>query len=394
MSYQLGIPKAALNSLTQMVDHCAQVTPGMEVVILAHIDGLYGSDNLVDEQAVNWMQAVVQSRGANCSILWIDEVMKPHNWRMPPVVKGAITEADLLINTSLDLAIEEVAEFRKYIETAKTWYVRMFPVTAPLLMTDWAQTPHELVCMVRHVSSDPFMTHLAKFVMTDPNGTHLEGYTLDPVQRPGIPGMPYNSWRRDASHYIPYPEWVHPPINCKDVNGVFYFNCMLPWWSRYIGIAPSWNEPIRIDVKDNRMANITGGPEADALKRYLKMMEGKVGDGIWKFDTFHFGIHPNAKVTEAQCPNAIYRRIIDHSHHSNLHVHIGSAPANEKYNYYPHITGDIRNASLKVNDVLVYDNGYLCCLQDPKVLAVAAKYPDLPGIPEPIHAPELATAAR
>jgi len=394
MSHQLGIPKAALNSLTQMVDHCAQVTPGMEVVILAHIDGLYGSDNLVDEQAVNWMQAVVQSRGANCSILWIDEVMKAHNWRMPPIVKGAITEADLLINTSLDLAIEEVAEFRKYIETAKTWYVRMFPVTAPLLMTDWAQTPHELVCMVRHVSSTPFMTHMAKFVMTDPNGTHFEGYTLDPVQRPGIPGMPYNSWRRDASHYIPYPEWVHPPINCKDNNGVLFFNCMLPWWSRYIGIAPEWKDAVRIDVKDGRMVKISGGKEADAINRYLKMMEGKVGDGIWKFDTFHFGIHPNAKVTDDQCPNAIYKRIIEHSHHSNVHWHVGSAPANENYNYYPHITADIRNVTLKVNDKLVYDKGYLCCLQDPKVLEVAAKYPDLPGIPEPIHEPELAAAGR
>jgi len=382
MSHQLGIPKAALNSLIQMVDHNAQIKPGMEVVILAHIDGLYGSDNLVDEQAVSWAQAVVQSRGANCSILWIDEIMKVHEWRMPPLAKGAITEADVLINTSLDLAVEEVAEFRKYIETANTWYVRMFATTAPLLMSEWAQTPHELVTMVRHVSSKPFMTHMAKFVMTDPNGTKLEGYTLDPVQRPGIPGMPYNSWRRDASKYLPWPEWVHPPINCKDVNGVFFFDCMLPWWSRYIGIDPAWKEPVRVDVKDNRMVKISGGKEADAINRFLKVMEGKVGDGMHKFDTFHFGIHPNAKVEDWQCPNAIYKRIIDHSHHSNVHWHIGSAPANEKYNYYPHITADIRNVTLKVNDELVYDEGYLCCLQDPEVLKVAAKYPDLPGVPE------------
>ncbi|MCE5252692.1 MAG: hypothetical protein LLG45_00520 [Actinomycetia bacterium] len=382
MSHQLGIPKPALNSLVQMVDYDAQVKPGEEVVILAHIDGLYGSDNLVDEQAVSWTQAVVQSRGANCSILWIDEIMKAHEWRLPPVVKGAIANADLFINTSLDLAIEEIAEFRKYIEEVNTWYVRMFPVTAPLLMSEWAQTPHELVVMVRHVSSDPFMTHMAKFVMTDPNGTELEGYTLDPVQRPGIPGMPYNSWRRDASHYIPYPEWVHPPINCQDVNGVLFFNCMLPWWSRYMGVDPAWADPVRIDVKDSRMVKISGGKEADAINRFLKVMEGKVGEGIWKFDTFHFGIHPNAKVTDDQCPHAIYKRIIDHSHYSNLHWHVGSAPANDNYHYYPHITADIRNVTLKVNDTLVYDEGYLMCLQDPRVLEVAAKYPDLPGVPD------------
>ena len=91
MSHQLGIPKGGTDLAHQMVDNDAQIKPGMEVVILAHTDVLYGSDNLVDEQAVDWMQAVVQSRGANCSILWIDEQMKENGWRMPPVVKGAIT---------------------------------------------------------------------------------------------------------------------------------------------------------------------------------------------------------------------------------------------------------------------------------------------------------------
>jgi hypothetical protein len=148
-----------------------------------------------------------------------------------------------------------------------------------------------------------------------------------------------------------------------------------------MGLPPAWEQPVRVDVKDNRMVKISGGKEADAISRFLKMMEGKVGDGMWKFDTFHFGIHPNAKVTDDQCPHAIYKRIIDHSHTSNLHWHVGSAPANENYNYYPHITADIRNATLTVNGKLVYDNGYLECLQDPRVLEVAAKYPDLPGVP-------------
>ena len=297
----------------------------------------------MDPVVVSWVQAMVASRGANCSVLWIDEIMKKHEWRVPPILKGAITNADLFINFSLDLAIEEDAEFRQYIEETKTWYVRMFPVTTALLMTDWARTPHELVVMVRHVSSDPFMNHMAKFVMSDPNGTELEGNILDPVKREGIPGMPYNSWRRDASHYIPWPEWVHPPVNCKDVNGVLFFDCMLPYWSRYMGIAPAWKEPVRVDVKDNKMVKISGGKEADAINRALKDLETKVGDGIWKFDTFHFGIHPNASVTHDQCPNDIYRRIIEHSHPSNMHWHLGSAPANENYNYYPHITADIRN---------------------------------------------------
>jgi len=394
MSHQLGIPKAAMNSLIQLVDHDIQVKPGMEVVILANSDGLYGSDNWCDETAVGWIKTVCTSRGANVSILWVDYQATEHAWRFSPVVKGAMTDADVLINLSTDLVVEEVAEFRNYLEVCKTWYVRMFPVTANMLMSKWAQTPHELVCMIRHISSDPFMNPPQKFKMTDPLGTDLEGTALEPKKRAGIPGMPYNSWRRDASHYIPYPEWVHPPINTTDVNGVFVFDAMLPWWARYIGIPSSWDEPIHIDVKDSRMVKISGGIEAKKLENFLKVMETKVGDGMWKFDTFHFGIHPNASLNEIECPSPDYRRIVDHSHTSNVHWHIGSAPGNEKYNYYPHITGDIRNQTVTVGNVKVWDNGYLCCLDDPRLAEIAAKYPGLPGLPVRVKEPELAVAAK
>ncbi len=382
MSIQVGIPQAAMNSLIDLVDNVAEVKPGMEVVVVAHKDGLYGGDNLVDEEAVSWMSTVVQSRGAHCSILWIDDPRKPHEWRYPPILKGVVQEADLVLCTSFDITTTEFGDFRKHFEDAGTWTVRVFPTTAPLLMSRWAQTPYELVTTIRHVSSRPFMKHMSRFEMSDPNGTCLEGYTLDPVKRPGIPGLPYDSYRKKVRHVAFWPEWVHPPINCQDVNGVYVFDRMLSWWSRYIGIEPWFQDPIRIEVKDCRIQKISGGNEADKLFRFLKEMENKVGDGIWKFDTFHFGVHPNASVSEYECPNAVNRRIIEHAHTSNLHAHIGSAGANDKYSYYTHITGDIRNATLKVGDTLVYDEGWLCCLDDPEVRSVEAKYPDLPGIPE------------
>jgi hypothetical protein len=65
-----------------------------------------------------------------------------------------------------------------------------------------------------------------------------------------------------------------------------------------------------------------------------------------------------------------------------MHWHLGSAPANEKYNFYPHITADHRNPTLKIADKLAWDSGYMMCLQDKRLREIAAKYPDLPGIPE------------
>jgi len=381
MAIQVGIPQAAMISLTDMVDNCAEIKPGMEVLLLAHKDGLYGGLNLVDEEAVAWTASVVQSRGAHASILWIDDPQPIHKWRYPPIVKGAVSGADMLLNFSSELTNEELSEFRRHMHEVKTWAVRIFPVTAPLLMSEWAQTPYELVSMIRQVSSKPFMKSASGFTMTDPNGTHLEGCLIDPVQRDGIPGAPYGKRRRETGRYVPWPEWLHTQVRCRGISGVFNFNRMLSWWAVHIGIQPEWKEPVSIEIKDGRMVRFSGGPEADAIKRFLSSLEDKVGEGVWVFDTFHFGVHPNAKIQEYQCPHVLHRRLINHSHSSNLHVHIGSAGANEKYPFWPHITGDIRNATLKVGDTFVYDNGYLCCLEDPEVLAVAAKYPGRPGLP-------------
>ncbi len=73
MTNAIGIPKGAIVAVNDLLDHCAKIEVGQEVVLLAHMDGLCGGDNLVDEAAISWIQAAVQQRGANASVLWIDE---------------------------------------------------------------------------------------------------------------------------------------------------------------------------------------------------------------------------------------------------------------------------------------------------------------------------------
>ena len=90
MTSPRGIPKGAIIAINDMLDYCAKIQPGQEVLILAQIDGLYGGDNLVDQEAISWIQSAVHQRGANASVLWIDKPAKPHAWRFPPVVKAAL----------------------------------------------------------------------------------------------------------------------------------------------------------------------------------------------------------------------------------------------------------------------------------------------------------------
>ncbi len=397
MSVQGGIPKQAMVVLKDLAENCLRLkgcpegaldlgkfdgkAKGLkDVLVMAHREGPHGGFNYCDEEAVGWITSVLEMYDCNVTTMWVEEPTSLHNWRYNPIVKGAVAGADIMINLSSELVTEEMSEFRDHIEECDTWMVRMFPVTTKLLMTDWAATPYELLINLRQISSEPFNKLDQPFIMTDPNGTHLEGFTTLKKAKDGIPSMPYDSWRWDASHYLPFPEWCHPPIQCYGINGVFKFHEMLSWWPRYIGLPPVWDNDIEIEIEDCKMVNFKGGKEADLLNKFFIEMESKLGPDMWKFDAFHFGTHPNAHVTEFQCPNATYRRIIDHSDCCNLHVHVGSAGGKNGYYIYPHITGDIRNATLKVGDTMVYEDGFLCCQEDERLAKIMEKYPGRPGV--------------
>ncbi|MFC2020763.1 hypothetical protein ACFLU1_03105 [Chloroflexota bacterium] len=379
MGNQIGIPVGAAVAINDLLDQCAKIKPGQEVVLLTHFDGLYGGDNLVDQEAMSWIQSAVQLRGANASVLWINEPARIHAWRVPPVVKAALLACDVFISNSFDIAYEDVEEFKQLVWEKNLRMIRNFATTGSLLCTSWAQTPHELVTEIRYQAALPIQEGL-KWLLTDDNGTNLEG-VIEPAFNPHHPWFTtYSVRREEGGGYLPWPEWVVPPIRLSDTQGTFIFDRMLSWWSRYIGISPFFNEPIRLSIKDGRIIEIVGGVEADALSRFLAAMRERLGEGVYDFNCLHFGVHPQAAVGAQQCPNIIYRRLIDHSHSSNIHVHIGAPPSTPAYPYWMHCTGDIRTATFRVGDTVVHDRGYLTALDNPAVRAVAAKYPNRPGL--------------
>ena len=201
-----GIPRGAAAAIDDLLDNCAEIKAGQEVLLLAQIDGLYGGDNLVDEQTIAWIQAAVQHRRANPTVVWIDEPAKVHAWRVPPVVKEALKGCQVMINHSFDLVIEENVEFRNMVPDLGFIMVRNFATTAPLLCTPWAQTPHELVSEIRHQASLPFREGV-EWELTHENGSRLKGV----VKAPDNPLFPtYSTRRNEVGGYRPWPEWVIP----------------------------------------------------------------------------------------------------------------------------------------------------------------------------------------
>ena len=376
-----SIPRAAAIAIADLLDHGARLRSGQKVLILAYLDGLYGGDNLVDRDAIHWIQRAAESRGAKTETMWVDMPARVHEWQFPDQVRAAMDRNDLVINHSFDLVVEEILAFRQYVERdRKIPMVRNFATTAPLLCTAWAQTPQELVSEIRYQAALRIKPGLP-WQLTDPNGTHLEGVVMsarNPSQRYAV--------RREEGFYLPWPEWVCPPIALGQTSGSFVFDRTLSWWSRYIGISPYFDKPIRLTIKDNRILSIDGGLEAEALRRFMKAMRERLGESVYDFDTLHFGVHPQAQVGAHQCPSVLYRRLIEHSHSSNLHVHIGSPKATPSYPYWPHITGDVRQATFRIGENAMHEMGRLTVLDDPAVRAVAARYPGRPGLEqEPCH---------
>jgi len=376
MSEMIGMPKRAAIAIDDLLDNCAKVKAGDEVVLLAHIDGLYGGDNLVDPLVINWIQQAVQHRDANPTTIWIDEVAKKHEWRVPPVFLAALKMCDVFINHTFDLNVEEHKIIQEAAIEQNMTLVRNFATTPELLCSDWAQTPSRLISEIRFQACKHFKEGLP-YQITDDNGTHLEG-TIAPPSHPRFPLYQRRRW--DGPGYHPFPEYIFPPINIKDTSGELVFNRMFPWWSRYIGISPIFDEFIRLIVEKGRITKIEGGQEADMLKRFLKSMEEKQGDAVYNFPEAHAGVHPNPLVGPHQLFHPLHRRIVEHSGTNCIHLHIGAPWPSEKYPYWLHITADILNATWRVGENLVIDRGHQTALDDPAVLEVAAQYPDRPGL--------------
>lgn len=384
-SIPLMPPEAAM-SVNDLLDHCAQIKPGQNVLILAANDGLFGGRNLVDETCIAWIQAGVQARGAHPSVLWTDMPVRRNViwpdiptrdtvWRIPPIVKSAMKGADILISHVLDLSSEEeLKELSETLSEFKLPMVRNMATTAPLLMSAWARTPYELISEIRFRVAEQIREG-ERWVLTHPNGTHLEGTVGAPQRK----GDGYAYWRVNGYHR-PFPEGIYPAVNPVGTRGTFIFDRMMPVWARHIGVPTKFSQPVRVTVENNRVMRFEGGPEAETLTAFHKELAKIVGDeAAHAIRAPHGGVHPAAIVSAAQCPDEDYREFIASFHPSSIHMHFGKAGQSKEFPYNLHTSAELRGATLTVGNQTLHDNGKLSVMDHPSVKEVAARYPDRPG---------------
>lgn len=374
----LEMTRGVALAINDFLDNCCELKAGDNVTIMAEVDGLIGGDNIVDKTTIVWLQNAIQLRGANPSVIWIDQPQERNKWVMPPLFMEALKVSDVFINTSFDLTTEEFKQIHKTAKEYNVRYIRLFATTKELWNSPWVQTPHELVSEIRYQAAVPFGNGGMDFEITDPNGTHITGIIL-PSKHPNFPT--YTRMRNASPGYRPFPEWVFPPVNIGNANGTLVFDRTLGWWSRYLGVSPIFKQPVKVQVENGKMVSIKGGEEADKIKEYIEYLSSpeRFGDQAYNFDEIHSGVHPCTILPPQNCSNPLIQRMVDHSSTCNVHFHIGAPWPNEKFPYWPHITGDIQHATWRVGNEYIHKDGHLMALDHPKVKEIAAKYAGRPG---------------
>ena len=326
------MPADAAVAINDMLDNCAVVKPGQNVLILAALDGLHGGRNLVDEQTIAWIQSAVQARGAHPAVLWVDMPSRPKviwpdiptpetAWKIPPIVKAAMRGADLLINHISDLSSEEhLKEFPELLKELKLPMVRNMATTTGLLMSDWARTPHDLIAEIRYRMAELIMPD-ETWSLTHPNGTHLEGK----VGSPGRGGEGYAYWRHDG-YYRPFPDGIYPAVNPVGTRGLYRVR------SDDAGLGERYRRAVPFlcagahlgrEQSDDEVRGRRGG---DSHRGFLEALARRVGEkNAFEIRGPHGGVHPHAIVSPAQCPDEDYREFVASFHTGAVHMHLGQA---------------------------------------------------------------------
>lgn len=367
------IPGRAAIAVADLLDNCARIQRDQHVLLLCALDGLHGGRNLIDEQAVSWIQAGIQQRGAHATVLWTDMPIHPDvywsrtsdaipAWDLQPIVKGAMASADLVINQLADYWTE--GEIR---DRAPNYFYNM-ATTSRLLASAWALTPWELVAEIR-VRAAAMVAPEAPWRITHANGTDVRGKVAAQL-------MPHYGEVR----YGPFPEGVFPSLGTTGAEGEMIFDRMGPHWARHVGVPLQFSTPVHMTLQDGKVKEVRGGAEAETFRQFFKALARHLGDAAYEMRGFHGGAHPQAIVSETECPDPFYRAFIEHHGAHSVHFHLGNSHGTPEYPFNVHISAEVNGATVQIGENTVYQDGRLTAFDHPEVQKIAARYPNRPGL--------------
>ena len=307
------------------VVNCAGARRGIRLFVVNEI----GS---VDEAVADTIAAAAQDSGALVESLWVDPIPKLAPDKIPEKVLNAYREGDVVISHIPSLTRESL---HSHFPSETRVRVPNRARTVALLSSDWARFPYLVQCTIAKRLEEK-MTPGRGWRITSPAGTDVKGLFGTAGGEVGAAFFVQGQQGRARKNF---PGGVHDPRGCAELDGVIAVEYM-----DYVDQKQD-DLPPRIEVKDCRITDITGGAGDGKLRAAIAASDGWI-------DSWHAGVNPRTVSPVNRHENG--RSWFGYSHCSPaiMHYHLGRGHKTTNLASFCH--------SLSVDGELLYADGALC----------------------------------
>lgn len=354
-------PPQVMQAARICIKDIARPEPGQKILFLNELSPR------VDEDAIRALAAVAQLEGAEVTSMWVPQLDQSWWQAVPDQVIAAIEASNIVVYSHYTIGRAH-KQIHKAIFEKGVIRIRNYGANIRTLMSDWARFPMELYDEI-DMRLLKLMRTSKTFRIIDDLGTDVTGelgLALNDVSKVKV--------RRESKNRH-FPPGTLPPTKAKNTQGVLFTQHTYPWGAKLWGLPETlFENPVKLTVENNRVTKVEGGREADLYRKAMDYIavKSKVGDEIFKIDSWHGGSHHKAHAPVSSSIDPVLWHQFNHHHPSFLHFHIGGDPDRDYGTpFMTHIMASVLNGTLYLDGEKVIDHGRLMVLEDPEIIAKA-----------------------
>jgi hypothetical protein len=285
----------------------------------------------VDETVADAIAAAGRDAGATVETLWIEPIPKATPDAIPEAALAAYREGDIVVSHIPSLTREAL---HPHFPGETRVRVPNRARSAALLGSDWARFPYSVQRAIAELLEEKMAPGRA-WRITSPAGTDLRGVFAGTGGEVGAAFFVAGEQGRARKNF---PGGVHDPRACAALDGVIIVEYM-----DHVDQAED-DPPLRVEVKDCRITDITGGAEDGKLRDAITASDGWI-------DSWHAGVNPRTESPVERQDNG--RSWFGYSHCSPaiMHYHLGRSHETTNLASFHH--------SLSVDGEILYQDGAL-----------------------------------
>lgn len=341
----------ALDGARLCLREWAKVQPGEQVLILKDLG------DYVEPAVVQTFVKAIEEFGAvptemSCAMF------NPRNVEPPAPVAKALQATDVVLFFSRFPALIHCKSGKRAMLEYGLRIVPIIANTMEILGSEWAHFPVDLLMLLHRKSTAPFFKNKAVRV-TSTNGTDISGLVpeaISTIDRERLfPGLGWHGM---------WPGEVGPCMTpMRNMNGTVVVDA-LPGFPGFL------KEKMRVEIKDNVVQSISGGPEAKWFEKFMGDSV-KAGSDANIIHELQWGVNPKGDIHRGLL-NCLDDEVEISRVARTMHFGFGSGQRGFHWDVLILDHFDI----VVGGNITIYKDGRLTFLDEPDVRQLAAKYGD------------------